>query len=126
MLFINLQYQRGGIGRLAMSNLNPKVLAVAVVGAAVVAGATTISVLTTTGADEHAAPQGKEQCYGVAKAGENGCASANGSHTCGGLATVDNSGQEWMLVEAGSCLKMGGKLEAFEDAPKAAEDPKGS
>ncbi len=109
-----------------MSKLNPKALAVAVVGAAVVAGATAISVMNTPSPDGMAAEKGKEQCYGVAKAGENGCASANGSHTCGGLAKIDYSGQEWMLVEAGSCLKMGGKLEAFDNAPQpAAEETKG-
>lgn len=59
-------------------------------------------------------PKGKEKCYGVAKAGENGCAAANGSHSCGGLSKVSYSGQEWKLVPAGTCEKMGGKLEAFE------------
>lgn len=96
--------------------MDKKILAVAVVGAAVVAGAGFIAlrqpqVGTTPTAEE---AQGKEQCYGVAKSGENACAAANGSHTCGGLSTVDFSGGEWMLVDAGSCVTMGGKLEAFE------------
>ena len=95
--------------------MDKKILAVAVVGAAAVAGAAVISlrepVGTMPGAEEAA---GKEQCYGVAKKGENGCAAADGSHTCGGLATVDYSGGEWMPVDIGSCVKMGGKLEAFE------------
>lgn len=96
-----------------------KMIATAVIGAAVVAGAVTMSMRKETPSMETEAP-GKEQCYGVAKAGENGCAAANGSHTCGGLATIDKSGQEWMLVEAGTCLKMSGQLQAFED-PKPAE-----
>ncbi len=96
-------------------------IATAVIGAAVVAGAVTMSMVKTPSMETEA--PGKEQCYGVAKAGENGCASANGSHTCGGLATIDKSGQEWMLVETGTCLKMGGQMEAFED-PKPAEAAK--
>ena len=87
-------------------------LSVAVVGAAVVAGAVAISL--TRPPAEDAAAKGQEKCFGVAKAGENGCASANGSHTCGGLAKVDFDGQEWTLVDAGTCAQMGGKLEAFE------------
>jgi uncharacterized membrane protein len=75
-----------------------------------VAGAiAAVSTLSAAAAD----PKGKEKCYGVAKAGENGCAAANGSHSCGGLSKVNFSGQEWKLVAAGSCEKMGGKLEPF-------------
>ncbi|MHB1206608.1 MAG: BufA1 family periplasmic bufferin-type metallophore [Rhodospirillaceae bacterium] len=67
---------------------------------------------------------GQEECFGVAKAGENDCAAANGAHTCGGLAKTDYSGQEFKNVDAGTCVKMGGKLEAFDSganpaAPKA-------
>lgn len=113
--------------------MDKKALAAAVVGAAAVAGIAVIS--TRAPSPEPGAAQtgtmptdtvGKEQCYGVAKAGENGCAAADGSHTCGGLATVDNSGQEWMMVDIGSCTKMGGQLQAFNnaasDAAKAAAD----
>ena len=77
--------------------------------AAMVAGAA-LAAAPATAAD----PKGKEKCYGVAKAGENGCAAANGSHSCGGLSKISYSGQEWKLVPAGSCEKMGGKLEPFE------------
>lgn len=95
--------------------MDKKILAVAVVGAAAVAGAAVIGLRQPEGYTPTAEEaKGKEQCYGVAKAGENACAAANGSHTCGGLSTVDFSGGEWMLVDAGSCMKMGGKLEAFE------------
>lgn len=62
-----------------------------------------------------AAEAGKEECFGVAKAGENDCAAANGTHTCGGLAKVDYSGFEFRNVDAGTCVKMGGKLEAFDN-----------
>ena len=96
--------------------MDKKILAIAVVGAAVVAGAGVLSVRPSDPGSMPATEEakGKEQCYGVAKAGENACAAANGSHTCGGLSTVDLSGGEWMLVDQGTCAKMGGKVEAFE------------
>ena len=77
--------------------------------AAMVAGAIVAVSALPAAADS----KGKEKCYGVAKAGENGCAAANGSHSCGGLSKVNYSGQEWKLVAAGTCEKMGGKLEPF-------------
>ncbi len=78
--------------------------------AAVVASAAIAAAGPAAAADS----KGKEKCFGVAKAGENGCAAANGTHSCGGLSKVNYSGQEWKLVPAGTCEKMGGKLEAFE------------
>ena len=54
------------------------------------------------------------RCYGVAKAGENDCANASGSHDCAGKARVDYSGAEWRDVSStGECLKMGGYLRPF-------------
>lgn len=50
----------------------------------------------------------KEKCYGIAKAGQNDCASADGAHSCAGHATVDNSPSEWKFVDAGTCEDMGG------------------
>ncbi|MDX2224181.1 MAG: DUF2282 domain-containing protein [Rhodospirillaceae bacterium] len=91
-----------------MSELNIKSLAAAVAGA--VAMAVVAMPTGASAADE----KGKEKCYGVSKAGENGCASANGSHSCAGQAKADHDGNEWKLVEAGTCTKMGGKLEAFD------------
>jgi uncharacterized membrane protein len=70
-------------------------------------------------------PKGKEKCYGIAKAGENGCASANGNHACSGLSRVNYSGQEWKLVNAGTCDKLGGKREPYTDAPKPNDARKG-
>lgn len=52
----------------------------------------------------------KEKCYGVAKAGQNDCASANGSHSCAGQAKMDNDLNEWKYVAKGTCEKSGGKL----------------
>jgi uncharacterized membrane protein len=61
-------------------------------------------------ADEKAAA--KEKCYGVAKAGQNDCANASGTHSCAGQSKVDNGADEWKLVAKGSCEKMGGKTSA--------------
>lgn len=52
----------------------------------------------------------KEKCLGVAKAGANDCASANGSHSCSGQAKKDNDPNEWKYVAMGTCESMGGKV----------------
>lgn len=54
----------------------------------------------------------KEKCYGVAKAGQNDCANASGTHSCAGQAKRDNDPGEWKFVAKGSCEKMGGKVTA--------------
>lgn len=54
----------------------------------------------------------KEKCFGVAKAGQNDCASANGSHSCAGQAKTDKDANEWKYVAKGTCEKAGGKLAA--------------
>ena len=51
----------------------------------------------------------KEKCYGIAKAGRNDCASADGSHSCAGQAKADNGPNEWKYVAKGTCTKEGGK-----------------
>ncbi|MFT7724180.1 MAG: DUF2282 domain-containing protein [Roseateles sp.] len=51
----------------------------------------------------------REKCYGIAKAGQNDCGSASGSHACAGEAKVDNDPDEWKYVPKGSCEKQGGK-----------------
>jgi uncharacterized membrane protein len=45
----------------------------------------------------------KEKCFGIAKAGENGCAAGPGT-TCAGSSTIDYQGNAWTLVDAGTCL----------------------
>lgn len=50
-----------------------------------------------------------EKCYGVAKAGQNDCATAK--HSCAALAKVDRDPDEWKFVPKGTCKKMGGRLE---------------
>lgn len=54
----------------------------------------------------------KEKCYGVAKAGQNDCASSDGAHSCSGQAKADNAATEWKYVAKGTCEKAGGKLAA--------------
>jgi uncharacterized membrane protein len=61
---------------------------------------------TVQAADEAA----KDKCYGIAKAGENGCA-ANG-HSCQGQAKTDNDPAEWKYVAKGECESMGGSTTA--------------
>lgn len=51
----------------------------------------------------------KEKCFGVAKAGTNDCASANGSHSCAGQAKADKDPNEWKYVAKGTCKTLGGK-----------------
>lgn len=62
-----------------------------------------------------AEPVKMEKCWGVAKAGQNDCATKNGSHSCAGQSKKDMDMNEWKKVPAGTCEKMGGKMEA----PKA-------
>lgn len=55
-----------------------------------------------------AAAQEKEKCYGIAKAGQNDCASASGSHSCAGQSKVDMDKGEWKYVAKGTCKTMKG------------------
>lgn len=43
-----------------------------------------------------------EKCYGVAPAGQNGCAAGPGT-TCQGTSTVDYQGNAWVEMPAGQC-----------------------
>ena len=52
-----------------------------------------------------AAAQDMEKCYGIALAGENGCAAGPGT-TCAGTSTIDYQGNAWSLVPAGTCEDM--------------------
>lgn len=62
---------------------------------------------------------GKEKCYGVAKAGHNDCANLSGTHACAGQALVDADPGEWKYVAKGSCALLGGLSETA--AAKKAE-----
>ena len=56
------------------------------------------------------AQQETEQCYGVAKAGQNDCKA--GSHDCKGQSEVDADPDSFVLVPQGTCKKIdGGSLQ---------------
>lgn len=63
---------------------------------------------------------GKEKCYGVAKAGENDCANAAGTHSCAKRSTIDYHGGDWKLVPKGTCLELGGQAKPFDGFGKQA------
>ncbi|HEX4944109.1 MAG TPA: DUF2282 domain-containing protein [Usitatibacteraceae bacterium] len=56
--------------------------------------------------------QGREKCYGIAKAGQNDCGTA--THSCAGKSKKDNAPDEWKYVAKGTCEKVGGKLKPPE------------
>jgi uncharacterized membrane protein len=91
---------------------------------AAVLSAVVTAALTAASKDVKSA-KGKEKCYGVAKAGENGCQATSGSHTCGGCSSVDYHGENWMWVPAGRCLNLGGQLLPFDGFGKQAAAPSG-
>lgn len=57
-----------------------------------------------------AAAADKEKCFGIAKAGQNDCADANGTHSCAGQSKADKVATDWKYVAKGTCEKEGGKL----------------
>ena len=61
----------------------------------------------------------KEKCYGVAKAGQNDCASSDGAHSCAGQAASDNLPTEWAYVAKGTCEQVGGTLKPVKAGKKA-------
>lgn len=51
-----------------------------------------------------------EKCYGIAKAGQNDCASL-GNNSCGGTSKLDNDPRAWIYVPKGYCERIvGGNL----------------
>jgi uncharacterized membrane protein len=50
----------------------------------------------------------QEKCYGVAKAGENGCEAGPGTRA--GSSKVDYQGNSWVLVPKGTCLTNGARF----------------
>jgi uncharacterized membrane protein len=81
--------------------------------ALIAAALATVCAATTVTASAAMEPAGdKEKCFGVVKAGQNDCASSNGSHSCAGQAKADNAPTEWKYVAKGTCEKAGGKTTA--------------
>lgn len=57
---------------------------------------------SVTASAQTATPEGFEKCYGIAKAGENDCAS-EGANSCAGTSTIDYDGLAWKLEKSGTC-----------------------
>jgi uncharacterized membrane protein len=74
--------------------------------ASALAAAVTVPTLAVAG--PAAEPSFKaEKCYGIAKAGQNDCAST-GNHSCAGLSKVDADPKSWIFVPAGYCDRIVG------------------
>lgn len=78
--------------------------------AAAVAGALSLAAVTT------ATPaMAKTKCYGIAKAGQNDCGNAAGTHSCAGQSKVDYSGDDWKgVASADACMEAGGQTKPFK------------
>jgi len=93
------------------SKLTQAALAAAVIGA--------IAAVSSVRAEDASAAKKSgpvEKCYGVAKAGENACHAADGSHGCGSQGKTDYSGANFKDVPKGTCEAMNGSLKPFEGA----------
>lgn len=64
------------------------------------AGAAAITLAAVSVPVAHAGSN--EKCYGVAMAGDNGCAAGPGT-SCAGTSTKDYQGNAWSLVPTGTC-----------------------
>jgi uncharacterized membrane protein len=72
------------------------------------AGALALHAIAAPAEADKPKPAAREKCYGVAKAGKNGCATSK--HACSGYAKADNLPEEWAHVPRGTCLRLGGTL----------------
>ncbi|MBI3903098.1 MAG: DUF2282 domain-containing protein [Nitrosomonadales bacterium] len=55
-----------------------------------------------------------EQCFGIAKAGKNDCASNKSAHSCAGQGTKNSDPMDFVAVPKGTCDKIaGGTLKAM-------------
>lgn len=70
--------------------------------------ATAATLMTLALASAPAAAAEKEKCFGIAKAGQNDCASTTGVHSCAGQSKVDMDKAEWKYVAKGTCKDMKG------------------
>ncbi|WP_305373615.1 BufA1 family periplasmic bufferin-type metallophore [Photobacterium leiognathi] len=86
-----------------MNKVNKLALASAMTGLIALAG----SVASTSAV----AGEGKEKCYGVAKAGKNDCATKTSS--CAGTSKVDGQKDAFIAVPKGMCDRLhGGSTES--------------
>lgn len=80
-------------------SLVPSISLVAALGAALASTAAFAS------GDPAAKAAATEKCFGVAKAGQNGCASGPGT-SCAGSSKKDFSGNAWKQVPKGTCTTL--------------------
>mgnify|MGYP006319973691 CR=1 FL=1 len=73
--------------------------------------AAALSLAATMAAAPAAAAGEKEKCFGVSLKGKNDCSAGPGT-SCAGTSTVNYQGNAWKLVAKGTCVKIGGSLEA--------------
>ena len=79
--------------------------------AAAVAGALSLAAVTAA----TPAMAAKVKCYGIAKAGQNDCGNAAGTHSCAGQSKADYDGGDWKGVKnAAACTEMGGQMKPFK------------
>lgn len=76
------------------------------------AAAASVLALGLLGAASSARAAGMEKCFGIAKAGQNDCASLGGLHSCKGQSSATHSPADFRVVAAGTCAQMGGLSEA--------------
>jgi uncharacterized membrane protein len=55
------------------------------------------------------ADEAKIKCFGVAKAGQNDCASKTGAHACAGQSKKDFDPLDFKTLPKATCDKLGGK-----------------
>ncbi len=72
---------------------------------AAIAGVLALSALAAAGT-AFAAEDGKEQCAGIAKAGQNDCATS--MNACHGHATADSTAEAWIYLPKGTCQRITG------------------
>lgn len=84
--------------------------------AMIAATAASLMMLTLASAPVQAQEKEKEKCFGIAKAGQNDCASAFGTHSCAGQSKLDMDKSEWKYVAKGTCKTMKGLT--IEEAKK--------
>ena len=61
-----------------------------------------------------AADDGKEQCAGITKAGQNDCATS--TNACHGHATADQTAEAWIYLPKGTCDRIaGGRVVNIKD-----------
>lgn len=62
----------------------------------------TVAITLTSGA---VLADDKDKCYGVAKAGQNGCAAKDNSHSCTTRAKTDYDANDWVSMTKADCEK---------------------